>query len=181
MSTAGYEPILYADTFDKGFDYYCRSAETGSRELAEFLDKNLGCERSVGNLILEPPAGVFAGFAMGSREQMAALETELGKSFPEQLYVHVLRSPRYAGYMCEVAPFGVSKWTGVMHLAAEWSIRPEQICAVGDDVNDIPMISGAGLGVAMENAVDAVKSVADRIAPSNDDDGLVEVVRWLLK
>ena len=133
------------------------------------------------NLMRAPPAGIFAGFAMGSREQMLTLEHELASKLPEQLYVHVLRSPRYTGYMCEIAPYGVSKWTGVMRLAAEWDIRPEEICAVGDDVNDIPMIAAAGLGVAMENALEAVKAAADRIAPSHDDDGLVQVVRWILE
>ena len=64
--------------------------------------------------------------------------------------------------------------------AAQWGIAHEQICAVGDDVNDIPMIRGAGLGVAMGNALAVVKAAADRIAPSHDEDGLAQVVEWLL-
>ena len=91
------------------------------------------------------------------------------------------RSPRYTGYMCEICPFGVSKWTGVTMLASQWGILPEQICAAGDDVNDIPMIEAAGLGVAMGNALDEVKAAADRIAPGNDEDGLVHVINWLLE
>ena len=47
---------------------------------------------------------------------------------------------------------------------------------MGDDVNDIPMIRAAGLGVAMGNALEAVKAAADREAPSNDADGLAKVV-----
>ena len=82
--------------------------------------------------------------------------------------------------MCEIAPHGVSKWTGVCHVAETWNISADEICAVGDDVNDIPMIQAAGLGIAMDNALDEVKAVADRIAPTNDDDGLVQVVDWVL-
>ena len=118
---------------------------------------------------------------MGWRDEMLALKHELERHLPEQLYVHVLRSPRYVGYMCEIAPHGVSKWTGVRRLADEWGIAPEEICAAGDDVNDIPMIAGAGLGVAMGNALDEVKAAADRIAPTHDEDGLVQVVDWLLE
>jgi 5-amino-6-(5-phospho-D-ribitylamino)uracil phosphatase len=68
----------------------------------------------------------------------------------------------------------------VQHLARDWGIADEEICAVGDDVNDIPMVRGAGLGVAMGNAVEELKAAADRVAPCHDSDGLVEVVRWLL-
>jgi hydroxymethylpyrimidine pyrophosphatase-like HAD family hydrolase len=85
------------------------------------------------------------------------------------------------GHMCEISPVGVSKWSGVQHLAQDWGIGPDEICAVGDDVNDIPMIRGAGLGVAMGNALDEVKAAADRIAPCHDSDGLVEVVKWILE
>jgi hydroxymethylpyrimidine pyrophosphatase-like HAD family hydrolase len=82
--------------------------------------------------------------------------------------------------MCEIAPAGATKWAGVLRLAQQWGIEPREICAVGDDVNDVPMVEGAGLGVAMGNAVDELKAVADRIAPRHDDDGLVHVVDWLL-
>ena len=83
--------------------------------------------------------------------------------------------------MCEVLRRDASKWTAVLHLAELWGVEPSAICAVGDDVNDLPMIQGAGLGIAMGNAAPEVKAVADRIAPSNNDDGIVEVVRWLLE
>lgn len=69
----------------------------------------------------------------------------------------------------------------MQQLARQGGIADNEICAVGDDVNDIPMIQAAGLGVAMGNALDEVKAVADRIAPCHDSDGLVEVVEWLLE
>jgi hydroxymethylpyrimidine pyrophosphatase-like HAD family hydrolase len=43
------------------------------------------------------------------------------------------------------------------------------------------MIRGAGLGVAMGNAVPELKAAADRVAPCHDSDGLVEVIGWLLE
>jgi hydroxymethylpyrimidine pyrophosphatase-like HAD family hydrolase len=111
---------------------------------------------------------------------MVELEQALHGRLPGKLSTHVLRSPRYTGFMCEFAPAGVTKWSAVRRLAEGWGISDEAICAVGDDVNDIPMIRAAGLGVAMGNALPEVKEAADRIAPSLADDGLVEVVGWLL-
>jgi Cof subfamily protein (haloacid dehalogenase superfamily) len=176
----GFDPVVYSDTFHQGFDYYCLRTDVQQPELAEFLSRNAGFERLWPELVTSPPAGVFAGFAMGTRTQMVELEVELQRELGEHLYVHVLRSPRYTGFMCEIAPAGVSKWAGVLQLADQWGIAAEEICAVGDDVNDIPMIAGAGLGVAMANAVEEVKEAADRVCPSNDDDGLVDVVEWIL-
>jgi hydroxymethylpyrimidine pyrophosphatase-like HAD family hydrolase len=181
VANAGFEPVIYADTYDQGFDFYCVKHATRSPLLAEFFTRNHGFGRETPDLVQQPPPGIFAGFAMGTRQEMLALEAELYDKLPEQLYVHVLRSPRYAGFMCEIAPHGVSKWTGIRHLADDWGIRPEEMCAVGDDVNDIPMIRAAGLGVAMENAQEVVKAAADRVAPSNDADGVASVVDWLLE
>lgn len=48
--------------------------------------------------------------------------------------------------------------------------------ACGDGYNDLSMISFAGLGVAMGNAVDGVKNVADYVTLSNDEDGVAKVV-----
>jgi len=181
VASAGYDAVLYTDSFDEGFDYYCRRHEVSEPLLAEFFRMNPNSARLWPDLMTRPPQGVFAGFAMGDRPQMLALAADLERHLGDHLYVHVLRSPRYNGHMCEIAPHGVSKWSGIRQLAHQWGIADEEICAVGDDVNDIPMILGAGLGVAMGNALDEVKAAADRIAPCHDSDGLVEVVNWLLE
>lgn len=181
VARRGFEPILYADTFDQGFDYYCRCIDVAQEELAEFFQYNVDWHCLYPNLLDAPPSGVFAGFAMGTEPQMLALMDELQAELPEALYVHVLRSPRYRGYMCEIAPAGVDKWSGIRHVASLVGVADDAICAVGDDVNDIPMIRGAGLGVAMGNALPAVKAAADRVAPCHNSDGLVAVVDWLLE
>ena len=180
IDRCGYDPVMCADTYTEGFDFYCARASVESPELAEYLELNPDCDRLWPSLVTDPPPGLFAGFAMGTKEQMVGLEIELQRCFPEQLYTHVLRSPRYRGFLCEIAPAGVTKWSAIQRLAAGWGIETESICAVGDDVNDIPMIRAAGLGIAMGNALEPVKAAADRLAPTHDEDGLVHVVEWLL-
>jgi len=180
VADAGYEAVLYGDTFSEGFDFYCRGTDVDRAELAEFFALNEGLHRDSPRMVAEPPHGIFAGFAMASQDEMLRLEAELQRALPDQLETHVIRSPRYRGYMCEIAAHGVTKWSGIRQLADEWGIADEAICAVGDDVNDLPMIRAAGLGIAMGNALDEVKDAADRIAPTHDDEGLVEIVEWLL-
>ena len=47
----------------------------------------------------------------------------------------------------------------------------------GDGENDIPMIKAAGLGVAMGNALDTVKAVADTVTLTNDENGVAAAIR----
>lgn len=185
---AGHEPVLYADSFADGFDFFCRSlpdpaAGQGSGAegcLEEYLAVNRGLARVDPDLHRRPPAGVFAGFAMGARSAMLELERSLGTLFPGQLSVHTIRSPRYQGWMCEIAPARVTKWTGVLAVADAWGIAAEEICAVGDDVNDLPMIIGAGLGVAMGNGQPVVHDAADMVVATHDEGGLVDLLDGLV-
>jgi Cof subfamily protein (haloacid dehalogenase superfamily) len=181
---AGHDAVLYADTFADGFDFYCQTLDlngSNQAQLAEYFGRNASCGRVWPNLMASPPPGIFAGFAIDTREKMTRLGQQLTRQFGDNLYVHILKSPFYSGWFCEIEPGGVSKWSAVQHLARDWGIADEEICAVGDDVNDIPMIRGAGLGVAMGNAVPELKAAADRVAPCHDSDGLVDVVGWLLE
>ena len=180
LDRAGCDALLNGDTFAEGFDFYQPPHTRPNPYLADYLEKNPGCGRVWPDFWAAPPPEIFAGFAMGTREEMLAVEKRLHAALPGRITTHVLRSPRYRGFMCELAPAGVTKWSGIRHLAADWGIADAEICAVGDDVNDIPMIRAAGLGVAMGNAVPEVHAAADRIAPTHDHDGLVEVVGWLL-
>jgi len=68
------------------------------------------------------------------------------------------------------------KSKGLAPLAQHWGIKASEIAAFGDDVIDIDLLEYCGIGVAVSNASDEVKAVADYICESNDNDG---VARWL--
>ena len=72
----------------------------------------------------------------------------------------------------------VSKLNGVKALAKHLHIPLEEIVAFGDDFSDIEMLRGCGIGVAIGNAIQEVKDVADELCEENDQDG---VAKWLKK
>ncbi len=187
----GFEPIWFVDRdgadtqAESYFEFYCTcpevlGGEAGGPDLSEYILTNGEFGRVWPNLIEEPPGDIYTGFAMGSFAQMTELAAALEKESPGVFHTHVIRSPKYIPFLCEISPAGASKWSAIRRLARGWGIDDGSICAVGDDVNDIDMIRSSGLGVAMDNALPAVKEAADRIAPGHDHDGLVEVVDWLL-
>jgi hydroxymethylpyrimidine pyrophosphatase-like HAD family hydrolase len=180
----GHEPVVYTDSFAAGFDFHCRSLAAAEapapRGFGEYLRRNRELARVVPDLHERPPADVFAGFAMGGREPMAMLESRLLESFPGQLSVHTIRSPRYDEWLCEVAPAGVTKWSGVAAVAAAWGITAAETCAVGDDLNDLPMVRAAGLGVAMGNGRPELQAAADAVVGLHDARGIEEVAELIL-
>jgi len=65
-----------------------------------------------------------------------------------------------------------TKSRAVDALARRWGIDRSEIVAFGDDMNDIDLLKYAGTGVAMGNALDEAKAVADVVCGDNDSDGL---------
>jgi Cof subfamily protein (haloacid dehalogenase superfamily) len=182
---AGHEPVIYTDSFADGFDFYCRTLEPAVSPPAgggfgEYLGRNRHLARVEPNLHRSPPSDVFAGFVMGPREAMSELERQLASAYPDHLALHTIRSPRYAEWMCEIAPVGVSKWSGVAAVAAGLGIGAESICAVGDDLNDLPMVQAAGLGIAMGNAREELQAVADLVVGTHDGSGMADVIDLVL-
>jgi hydroxymethylpyrimidine pyrophosphatase-like HAD family hydrolase len=89
--------------------------------------------------------------------------------------------PAYAVEVLEVFDPAVNKWEGILHVARRHGIEAEQIIAVGDDVNDIPMLRNAGLGVAMGNARPEALAVAKRVIGPNTEDGLAVFLEELVE
>jgi HAD superfamily hydrolase (TIGR01484 family) len=74
-----------------------------------------------------------------------------------------------------------TKKHGVERLIAHLGIDKKSVLAIGDGHNDIPLLEAAGTKVAMGNAPDEVKAIADFIAPSLDEDGVaVAIERYIL-
>lgn len=76
----------------------------------------------------------------------------------------------------EIMPANISKGTSLVDIAKFYNIAHEDIIAFGDEMNDYSMIEMAGVGVAMGNAVDEIKEVADYVTLSNNDDGIADYI-----
>lgn len=106
------------------------------------------------------------------------IEAEL-PNIPADLYERftVLRS---SSYFLEVFSKETDKGTGVHAVADMLGLAKDKIMCVGDHENDISMIQAAGIGVAMGNALQSVKDIADFVTTDNDHDGVaVAIERYL--
>lgn len=77
----------------------------------------------------------------------------------------------------EVNAKGVSKGNAVKQLAEMYGIDKSEVICLGDSGNDLSMIEYAGLGIAMANADEEVKAIADYVTDTNNNDGVAKAIR----
>jgi hypothetical protein len=76
----------------------------------------------------------------------------------------------------EFVDIKASKAIAMAKIGQHYNIKQSEMIAVGDGFNDLSMIEYAGLGVAMGNADNEVKRIADYVTRSNDEDGVAHVI-----
>jgi 5-amino-6-(5-phospho-D-ribitylamino)uracil phosphatase len=81
----------------------------------------------------------------------------------------------------EVNALGINKAKGLEKVCGLLGISMDNVMAVGDSLNDIAMITEAGLGIAMGNAQENVKEAADDITGTNRENGVAQAIeKWIL-
>ena len=129
----------------------------------------------VGDLIAFLPPDPMKILIVGDPHDLSDVHAVLAR-LPHRMNL-VFSLPHYL----EVLPAGSSKGAALRYVAELFGVPPEAILAAGDYLNDLEMIEFAGLGVAMANAPEALRRRADYVAPSNDAEGLRDVIeRFIL-
>ena len=82
-----------------------------------------------------------------------------------------------AAVLVEVSPKGDDKGEALKFLAEHYGIPIDKTVAIGDNLNDLPMIEAAGTGVAVMNATEELKEYADDVCPSCDEGGVAHVIK----
>jgi len=128
--------------------------------VTEDLEKSL---RDTGNIL---KAIVFS---KGDQEALLKLR----KVFENHPTLQTVSSSKHN---LEIFRKDVSKAVGIEKLMEHLGIRQEEVMAIGDEENDLPMISFAGLGIAMGNASQAVKEAASYITATNNEAGVAKAI-----
>ncbi len=124
----------------------------------------------------EPPLVVYT---VDAQEKVRRAEGPVVEGLGELGIVKAMVQLRYGPdqVALEIHDPTATKWHALRWLLERWGVRPQEVVAIGDDVNDLPMLEAAGLGVAMGNAVPEVKEIADTVTASNDEHGAALALR----
>lgn len=136
-----------------------------------------------------------APYVIGNLKQKLEEDPTSILVYPEEEQVQQLRS-HLDGYHAEViehrkwgAPWnvieiikkGMNKAVGLEKIAKCFDIPKEKIIAFGDEDNDLEMIDYAGVGVAMGNAIEELKTISDHVTKTNEEDGIAVFLEDYLK
>jgi len=104
-------------------------------------------------------------------EKIDTLGKLLQKKYEGKLYI-INSTPHF----CEISNIKATKGEAVKFLADMWGIKKDEIMAIGDQNNDIEMLLAAGTKIAMGNAVQALKDVADFVTLDVEEDGVCHAI-----
>ena len=81
----------------------------------------------------------------------------------------------------QISSKNISKYSSIQKIAELEGIANKDIIVFGDGLNDLEMIEKSGIGVAMANALDSVKKVADYVTKSHNEDGILYFLKEYLE
>lgn len=120
--------------------------------------------------------GAHKIMCMGDEAEIDILYKTLENSFSNEITLYRSK-PTYI----EISHSSVSKKTAIDVLLKHFytNISMKNVLAFGDNYNDIEMLKAVGLGVAVANAIDEVLQIADKIADTNQNDGVAKTIQEL--
>ncbi len=171
-------PLIYVDAYHDGTDFLTERVEAGHPFQQEYLADNAEFCRVVPDLADSRPGGVIMMSIMG--DSLGAMLEGAREAFGDRVRTQTLQNKAYRGEILEFLSPRSGKWRALLGLAREQGVEAQEIAAIGDDHNDVEMIAGAGLGIAMGNAVEPARRAARLVVRSNAEGGASEALERVL-
>jgi len=180
LESWGHAVLALQDTGEAGVDYLVTADLPLNRETEQWMRRTSALVQRVTTLGGYAHEHTIRIGICADPAEVQKVKAALLDRFGERILCQNLLVPSAGVEVLEIFDPAVNKWEGVLHVARHHGIDPDQIVAIGDDVNDVPMIAGAGLGVAMGNAKPAVRDVAKRVIGANHEEGLAAFLEEIL-
>jgi Cof subfamily protein (haloacid dehalogenase superfamily) len=151
---------------------YVAEVTPEARRYADFQHLELHAVGNLLNWLDQPPTKLVV---IEDPEVLDDLKQRMLARFDGRLYIS-----KSLPYFLEFASPNVTKAAGLEFLAERIGFSRERTVAFGDGENDVELIDWADYGVAVANAHDRVKEVADFVCPSVDEEGVAQVLEAFL-
>jgi Cof subfamily protein (haloacid dehalogenase superfamily) len=155
-----------------GDELYVAEVTQAARDYAGFQDLQIHAVGDVLDWLDEAPTKLVC---VGDPEALDGLEVRMKARFGDRMYIS-----KSLPYFLEFAAAGVTKGAGLDFLAEHMGFTAEETISFGDGENDVELVAWAGYGIAVANAHDRVKAVADWVCPSAQEEGVAQVLEAYL-
>ncbi len=173
---AGLVPILLYDRPLSGRELSIAAADRARAEQLSYVRLNRDALRYFDGGWPEGEGAPLEVYTVAPTERVEAARDQVKAQLERSAIVEAMFQPRYGELALEVRSPTATKWAALRYLLDRWDVSPAQVVAVGDDVNDLPMLEAAGLSFAMGNALPEVKAAADEVTATNDEDGVARAL-----
>ncbi len=180
LESWGHAVLALQDTHAAGADYLITAEAEINESTRRWLEATESVVHRTPQLGQHPHPHTIRVGICAPTEEVSRVKKVLNEQFGPRILCQSLFVPVYDVEVLEVFDPAVNKWQGIMHVARQHGIAPEQIIAIGDDINDLPMIQNAGLGIAMGNARPEVLAAAKRVIAANAEEGLAQFLEELI-
>ena len=167
VEAEGYGLNVYVDD-----ELYVDRVTPESERYASFQGIALHTVGDLGSWLARPPTKLVV---IGDPAALDELGVRLREQFAGRLWV-----TKSLPFFLELAAEGVSKASGLEFLARRLGFARERTLAFGDGENDLDLVDWGGYGVAVANADERVRALADWVCPSAAEEGVAQVIEALL-
>lgn len=162
----GMEYGVYTQTYDGGSFFYNRHSHWAEEYAASTLLNGVYTPDLLPFVQLHPTCKILM---MDAPDKISHMRAAAAERFGERVSITTSK-PSFL----EINPSGTSKGNALAFCADLLGFHLHKTIAFGDSLNDISMLTAAGTGVAVGNAWNEVKAVADAVCMSNEDDGVAQ-------
>ncbi len=165
LCRTGHSALAIVDAWRWGTDYYVAASDDAEDIRRIWFDQMKVNVRHVSRLseVADLPNPLRINAVVDGRSRAETLCQTMRDRFGGRLNIHKIFVPNYDVWIVEAFSMSADKWASVRYVAQANRVGPGQIAVVGDDVNDLSMIRGAALGVAMPQAPPEIRDAADYV------------------
>lgn len=162
---------VYTIVFDMA-EYYVKEES----ELLEYYQKITGTtakltEKNLSEFVREKGVACVKSLCIVGEEKRDFYLQKMREKFGDKYYL-----TSGGRHLIEICPLGCTKGTAVKYLAESYGLTSDDVLAVGDGLNDLPMLQSAGLSFAVANAETALKENATVYPYTNDEDAVARII-----
>lgn len=158
-------PVIHIDGYNEGIDLIIEAG----REYGEYVMRG-GRFKEVKSFLEVENEKILTIVYGDFKKALYPFYEFISENYSKNFNIHIMENLDTVESMIEIMNPDGNKWKTILEYAAGMNIDPAEIIAIGDNNNDVSMIKNSGLGIAMKNGSDLVKSVAKIITKKDNNE-----------